>query len=131
MELSRNNAQAEASSLAARTAKLQTEVAQVRAKIETLNANQVRVAELEQAVELSHRNYLAHSDKLEQARIDGALQSDRISNVNIVQPASLEMKPASPRKGLVAATGLAIAMLGSVVIVVGGQRRMGEEEMAS
>lgn len=115
-------AKTEAGSLAARTAQLTAELARSRAKIETLNDNQVLIAKLEQDVESAHRNYLAHAEKLEQARIDGALEEDRISNVNIMQSPSLEAKPVSPRKGLVAAAGLALALVGSIVIVLIGEQ---------
>jgi len=122
LELDLNAAQASASSLRAEEAQLIEALAAVRKKIEVLNDNQVLISKLEQDAELAHRNYLAHSEKLEQARIDGALQQDRISNVNVVQPASLEAKPVSPRKGLVAAAGLAIAFCGSLVIVLLGEQ---------
>ena len=42
--------------------------------------------------------------------IDQALELDRISNVNTYQPASLESRPVSPRKGIVLALGLVLGV---------------------
>ena len=115
-------AQADASALAASSAKLSEELGRIQQKVERLNDNDVLITELEKDVEVEKRNYLSHLEKLEETRIDRALDNDRISNVNVIQPASLEMKPASPRKGLVAAAGIAFASLGSIVIVVLGEQ---------
>jgi uncharacterized protein involved in exopolysaccharide biosynthesis len=118
LELSLKTERADAEAFAARVEKLTAAMERVAGKVKSLNDNEVRISELQQEMEIAQRNYLVHADKLEQARIDGALEDDRISNVNIVQHASFESKPASPRKGIVAALGLAIGLLGSLVIVI-------------
>jgi uncharacterized protein involved in exopolysaccharide biosynthesis len=110
--------QAEIQALTARVTALQGEISRIREKVERLNENEVRMVSLEQQAEVAHRNYLAHAEKLEQARVNDALESQRISNVNVIQPASLEPKPISPRKGIVAAMGLAVATLGSLLIAL-------------
>lgn len=110
--------QAEARALAAKSEKLNRELARVQQKVKHLNAIEGQIAALEQEATLAQRNYLTHAENLELARIDRALEDDRISNVNIIQPASLELRPASPNKKLVAALGLAIAVLGSIAVVI-------------
>jgi len=110
--------QASAKALSTKVDKLRDMLTEVQARVAKLNSSEVELAKLQQEVSLAEKNYLAHAERLEQARIDAALKAERISNVNVIQPASYEPKAASPRKGMVAAMGLAIAMLGSLVIVI-------------
>jgi uncharacterized protein involved in exopolysaccharide biosynthesis len=114
--------QASAKALAVKVAKLREQQTQVQARVTRLNASEVQLAKIQQEVALAEKNYLAHAERLEQTRIDAALEAERISNVNIIQPASFEPKPASPKRSMVAAMGLAIAMLGSLVIVIVGEQ---------
>ena len=55
-------------------------------------------------------------DKLEQARIDQELATGRISNVNVVQPATLVAKPSNPRVPLILLAGLLLASVGGVCV---------------
>jgi uncharacterized protein involved in exopolysaccharide biosynthesis len=115
-------AQASAKAQATKVEKLTEELVKLQERVERLNASDVELAKLQQEVSVAEKNYLAHSERLDQARIDGALEEQRISNVNIIQPASFEPKAASPRNGMVAAMGLAVAVLGSLVIVIVGEQ---------
>ena len=49
-------------------------------------------------------------DQLEQARIGDAIEANRISNVNVVQPPSFIERPVSPRPALV--LGVALILRG-------------------
>jgi len=77
--------QARRVSLEAEIGELQAQYTQAKRHLLQLNENQIRVNSLEQEVEQLAANYRKYRDHLEQARIDGALETDRISNVNIAQ----------------------------------------------
>lgn len=83
-------------------------------ELKTLNRAEVNIRDLEREVQLLETSYRSYAEKLEQARIDDALEQERISNVNIVQPASYEPKPVKPQRALILALGLAAAMFGAV-----------------
>ena len=51
---------------------------------------------------------------MEQARIDSALENDKISNISVAQAATSPYKPASPRQGVNLALGFLAAIFGSV-----------------
>ena len=63
---------------------------------------------------IQEANYHKYSDNLEQARIDQALQMEKISNISIVQPATYLMKPVGPRKMLNLALGLFLGVFGGI-----------------
>jgi uncharacterized protein involved in exopolysaccharide biosynthesis len=101
--------------LAAETQSLESELAQLRERGRTLNENEALISNLEQQVELCKNNYTTYSEKSEQSRIDTALQNERFTNVNVVQPANFSAKPVSPRKAIV----LVLGVLGGLALGVG------------
>jgi uncharacterized protein involved in exopolysaccharide biosynthesis len=102
-------------SLNAQKLALSDHLSQLRARVHSLNDNEPQIAKLEQEVERCKANYATYCDKSEQSRIDNALQSERITNVNVIQPASLIASPVSPRKNSV----LALGILGGLVLGIG------------
>lgn len=88
----------------------------VRSKIHTLNDNEFRITELTRKTQLLDASYRTYVTNREQARIDQELASGRISNVNVVQPATLVAKPSSPRVPLILLAGFALASLGAVCV---------------
>ena len=61
-------------------------------------------------------NYRKYLENLEQARINQALQNEKISSINVIQPASFVEKPVSPNKLIVIALGLLLALAGPVCL---------------
>jgi uncharacterized protein involved in exopolysaccharide biosynthesis len=114
--------QADVASLAARRQALEGQHRVVLERVRALNEAEVRVARLERRVELASANYAQYADKLEQARIDEALEKERISNVNVVQPASFIGEPIGPNKKAMAAMGLLAAVFASLLVGVGAER---------
>jgi polysaccharide biosynthesis protein PslE len=102
-------------SLTAQTAALDAQLTKLRQRVNTLNENEPQIAKLEQEVALCKANYKTYCEKSEQSRIDNALQNERITNVNVIQPASLVVSPVSPRKTSVLTFGL----LGGIVLGIG------------
>ncbi len=118
LELSLLNEQAHTASLRARAESLQSQHAAVLDKLRTLNGDEVRIAQLVRNVDLSEANYRTYADKLELARIDQQLESERISNVNVVQPASYVAKAARPNRLLVLVLGVMAATLGALGVAL-------------
>ena len=106
--------QAEEKAIRARRAALTDQRSELLARAEDLNTNEARYQMLQrdlQIVEANHRNY---AEKLEEARINRALDALQISNVNVVQPPSLVLKPVSPRRSLIAVLSAAVLSLFAV-----------------
>jgi len=90
-----------------------TELAQ---RITQLNGYAAQLATLQADVDLLQENYRSYAVKFEQARIDSAIERDRISNVNVIQQASFVPDAAGPRTTRTAAMGLLVAVFGGVVL---------------
>jgi uncharacterized protein involved in exopolysaccharide biosynthesis len=87
-------------------------------ELKTVNSQAFQVNELERQLAILEASYLKHSEKLEEARIDDALESERITSLNVVQPATFESKPVSPKRSMTLLGAIVIAGFGGLVIVV-------------
>ena len=100
--------------LQAKAVALGGQLAAVRSELKDFNENELRIANLQREIELDQANYRKYSANLEQARIDQALEDQRISNISVFQPASYEPKPVRPRKMIILLLGLATGLFGAV-----------------
>lgn len=99
-------AEATEAGLKERFATLERQHQDILERIRTINGYEVEVADLEREARLREKKYLAYSESFEQARVDQALESDKISSVSIAQEATLQEKPITPSKLLVILFGL-------------------------
>ncbi len=114
-------------SLAAQAAMLDRQLSETQDEIQRLNAREAEFLDLQRKAELLEAKYRKYADSLEQTRIDQALEAEKISNVSIIQHATLPTEPHPARKlvklvlaaflGLFGGIGLALAAdrLGSTV----------------
>lgn len=89
-----------------------------QAKLFELNRSEIRVKEAEDVVERVAKAYTQYEENLEVARIDEALEKGRITNVRLVQDATLQHRPVKPKKFLLTAMGLMAAGVMSVGVAV-------------
>ena len=116
LELSWLTEQANLASLQARVAKLEAQHAVALERVKDLNSKESGVAQAQRQVDLLEANYRTYAEKLEQARIDQQLETEQISNVNILEPATYVAKAATPNRLLVGGLGLILAVSGSILI---------------
>ena len=100
--------------LRARISSLRGKLTDVQEQVKSLNASETEIAQLQTRVDLLLDKYNAYSEKLEQARIDQALEDELISNINVVQPPTFVTQPVSPRKALVLVLGFLFATTGAI-----------------
>lgn len=100
-------------SLRARSAALGPAIEQARARLAALNTAETQVARLERQRDLQQANFLKHSQGLEQTQIDAALESERISNISVVQPPLVDSRPVKPNRPLILVMSLVLATLAS------------------
>jgi len=101
LELSLRNQEASCEARRAQRDKLSTQLAAAGEKVHTLNDSELKLARLERQIDLASANYLKYAENLEQTRIDQALESEKISNINILQPAQpTSITPTSPQPHL-------------------------------
>ena len=84
------------------------------ADLQTVNDQGYQLAQLELGVQLLEGKYRLHVEKLEQARINDALERQHISNVEVAQAATLVRRPEAPQKRLLFLLGLIVATAGAL-----------------
>jgi uncharacterized protein involved in exopolysaccharide biosynthesis len=75
---------------------LSDQLVSTRGQLQIQIENELRIATLQRDVQLQDASYRKYVDNLEQAHIDRALETERISNINVVQSASYSEKPVGP-----------------------------------
>ena len=108
--------QAALSSLEAQVATIRGKLAGAQAELKALNDVRVKITALTREIGIQEANYRRYSENLEQARIDHALESGKISNINVVQTATLPIKPVRPRNIINLLLGLFLGIFGGVVL---------------
>lgn len=105
-------------SLVARRVELQTQLADARGQWKALNDRDLQIAELQREVEFCEASYQKYATNFEQTRIDQALEQEKISNINVLQPATYEAKPVSPRKLVNLALGFLVGIFGGTLLAL-------------
>jgi len=111
LELSLLNERTQAQALAAADRALVAQQEQVQREMTALNGQAITIDELSQRVALAETNHKEYAQRLEQARINRTLDEERISSLSLVQPASYVAMASGPRRSLVLALGLVVAVL--------------------
>ena len=98
-------------SLNAQQKSLAGQLRDLRQNLVTLNQNELAIDGLARESQRLENKYLLYCGKMEEARMDQALRADRISNVNVIQPATFVPTPVRPQKLMV----LLVAILGGLL----------------
>jgi uncharacterized protein involved in exopolysaccharide biosynthesis len=106
---------AEGHALRVRREALQEKYADVQSRMRALNSDEVEDARLQRAIDVARADFDLYAKKRGEAQVLAELDKDRISNVVIAQRASLQWKPISPRNSVVAALGVALAVIISLL----------------
>ena len=104
---------ANAASVRARAKSLVQQQAELDTELRQLNENDLLVTQLERRVRLLDANYVHYVTGLEQARIDQALKTEGISNINVVQSPTFVPKPSEPKKALTLAIAFVVSLIGA------------------
>lgn len=97
-----------------RDAVLRSDLASAREQLRTLNENEVRLAQLDRQLRQQRASYEKYASSLQEAEIGEALEKERISSISVVQPATMDGTPVSPRTRLNLALGLLLGAFGGI-----------------
>jgi len=97
-ELFRN--QAELKALRAKKESYLAHIADYRKGLEKLNRLEMEFNRLQQEVAIDRQNYRLYLTKFEESRISDAMDTEKIANVKLIEPAKRPHKPVSPNKRL-------------------------------
>ncbi len=85
-----------------------------REDLSRLIALENEIAGLERELRIHQTNYFKYAEKTEQARINRALETERISNISIVQAPTMPIAPSRPKRGLNILLGFALGLFGAL-----------------
>jgi uncharacterized protein involved in exopolysaccharide biosynthesis len=102
------------SSLEAKAEVVQEQLRAAVGELKTINNSEIQLSRVQREMSIQEANYRKYYEKLEQSRIDQALEIGKISNVSIVQPATFPMKPIKPNKMRNLALGLFLGLFGGI-----------------
>jgi uncharacterized protein involved in exopolysaccharide biosynthesis len=108
--------------LTARQSELAQQKDTVLAALRGINDQDLKIDQLNREAELARDKFMQYSRNMEEARIDMALRNERISNISVVQPATLAEKPVSPSKPLVFAATFVMAIAGPLGLMLASER---------
>ena len=102
------------SSLRAKAREQRMQLASARKDLKAINDSEVSLSQAQREMGIQEANYRKYFEKLEQARIDHALEMVKISNISVVQPASYPIRPVRPKKLLNITLGLFLGIFGGI-----------------
>ncbi|MCK4791539.1 MAG: hypothetical protein KAV87_47850, partial [Desulfobacteraceae bacterium] len=106
--------QAALPSLQAKVEKLREQLTTAKERLKTLNETELKITRLKREISIEESNYRRYVDNLEQGRIDRALESEKISNIGVVQHATLPTSPVPQRRMLYLALGFFVGFFGAI-----------------
>jgi len=104
------------SSLEAKAKVITNHLNAARAELNELNNTEVKMGNFQRELSLLDAKYRKYTENLEQARIDQALMNNKISNVSVVQSATVSPVPIKPPKLLFFALGLFLGIFGGIAL---------------
>lgn len=103
----------------ARMAELKAQRQQLAQETRELNQKEMEIVDLQRQVDVLDGKYRRYVESLEQTRIDQALEKDRLSNVNVIQPPTFNDDPVDFSNSLIALGGFVASILGGLGAALG------------
>ena len=119
LETDRATAKAAVISLTGKLTAQERQLDVARERLGELNDAEPEIAGLEEQIRVLRGTAGDYTKKLEQARIDRALEEERLSNIAITQPPTYEAKAVSPQRRIVGAAGLLLAFGLGLTLMLG------------
>ena len=82
--------------------------------LERLNRNELKLSQLQHTITTARQNYQLYLTKLEESRISNAMDTEKIANVSLIEPARPPLKPVSPKILLNIALGALLGTFGGI-----------------
>jgi uncharacterized protein involved in exopolysaccharide biosynthesis len=97
---------------------LRSQLARARHSLELFNGQEMQIAALERDAEIKRGACRTYAASLEEATTDQAIQSQRISNLTVAEPATFEPVAVRPRKGVILGSGLLLGLCGALALAL-------------
>jgi uncharacterized protein involved in exopolysaccharide biosynthesis len=85
-----------------------------RLELATLVKNEMTEARFKRDLDLLEKEYLLYRQDVQRTNVSRALDLDKVSNLSIIQPATMPLAPVRPKKVLLLSFGIFFGLLGAV-----------------
>jgi uncharacterized protein involved in exopolysaccharide biosynthesis len=106
--------EAELSALEAKRNTQSAQLAEYQDQLNNLNRVEVELNQLSQQVEVYRQNYRLYLTKFEESRISSAMDTEKITNVSLLEAATAPAKPIRPKKLLNLVLGVFLGAFGGL-----------------
>ena len=113
-ELFRNEAELDA--LKGKKESQSAQLADYQRTLERLNRSELKLNRFQHTIDSARQNYQLYMAKLEESRISNAMDTEKIANVSVIEPASPPLKPVSPKVLLNIALSVILGTFGAIVL---------------
>ncbi len=96
---------------------LEADLKKPKAELAELVSNEASEARLQREAKLLEGEYLRYRQDMQRTNISTQLDLDKVSNLSIIQSATMPMKPTRPNKALNLALGFFVALFGGISLV--------------
>ena len=97
---------------------LNEQITAAQKQLAPLNEAEMEITALMRDISTQEANLRKYSENLEQARIDNAMERQRISNISIVQEATFPIKSIRPRKAVNLGLGFFLGVFGALLLAI-------------
>ena len=111
-------AEASVASLEAKGKALKTLEDELTERLVKVNEIEVQTEQLQREIEIGRENHRNYARKLEESRINNALDQQALSNVSVVAPPSFRLKHVSPNRPLLAILGVMVSVLCGACVAI-------------
>ena len=96
-------------------------LANYQQELSKINSVELKLKELERQVKLNEENYQLYIKHMEEARISNAMDTQKIANISVVEPALPPIQPISPNKFLNIIISLIIGGVAAVAVALSSE----------
>ncbi len=97
---------------------LRRQLKEIDKDLQRLTLREQELRELERELTGNEQNYLTYKSKLEEARILDEMERRKMTNIRMIQAATVPLAPILPRKGLNIAIGFALGLFGGLGLAI-------------
>ncbi len=116
LQLNLETKRAEAKAQQASLVVLDDELKKAHERLQEMGGIETDLARLMRDVDMKETEYKQYRDNLQRARINAELDKDKVSNVSVVQPASLPIMPFKPNKTMNLILGVIFGTFGGLFL---------------
>jgi uncharacterized protein involved in exopolysaccharide biosynthesis len=116
LELELFRAQGDLSAQSAKAASLKVQLGQLDQQIAGLDLSENKVQNLKREIDINEKNYRTYADRQEEARISEVMNNLKLSNVSVIQSASVPTKPIKPNNMLNVMLGIFLGLVSSLTL---------------